>query len=57
LLGGEQINTDTTLAARWERARRLAVQADSALAAGNLELFGQLWRSLIGELAPVQRPR
>jgi hypothetical protein len=57
LLGGEQINTDTTLAARWERARRLAVQADSALAAGNLELFGQLWRSLIGELAPVHRPR
>ena len=57
LLGGEQILTDTTLAARWERARRLAVQADSALAAGDLELFGRLWRSLIGELAPVQRPR
>jgi len=56
LLGGEQILTDTTLAARWERARRYAVQADSALAAGDLELFGRLWRSLIGELAPVQRP-
>jgi len=57
LLGGEQIVTDTTLAARWERARRLAVRADSALAAGNLELFSQLWRSLISELAPVPRPR
>jgi hypothetical protein len=57
LLGGEQIITDTTLAARWERARRLAVQADSALAAGDLAEFGRLWRLLIGELAPVQRPR
>jgi len=56
LQGGEQILTDTTLAARWERARRLAVQADSALAAGDLELFARLWRSLIGELAPIQRP-
>ncbi len=57
LLGGEQIITDTTLAARWERARRLAVQADSALAAGDLVEFAHLWRLLIGELAPVQRPR
>ena len=57
LAGGEQILTDSTLGARWERARRLAIQADSALAAGDLELFGRLWRSLIGELAPVQRPR
>jgi hypothetical protein len=57
LLGGEQIVTDTTLAARWERARRLAVRADSALGVGNLELFGQLWRDLIGELAPAHRPR
>jgi len=57
LLGGEQIVTDTTLAARWERAQRLAMRADSALAAGNLELFGSLWRQLIGELAPPQRPR
>jgi len=57
LLGGEQIITDTTLAARWERVRRLAVRADSALGVGNLGLFGQLWRSLIGELAPAHRPR
>ncbi|HEY7192770.1 MAG TPA: UPF0182 family protein [Gemmatimonadales bacterium] len=56
LLGGEQILTDTTLTARWDRARRLAMRADSALAAGNLELFGSLWRQLIGELAPTQRP-
>ncbi len=57
LRGGEQIVTDTTLAARWARARRLAVQADSALGAGDLELFGRLWRALISELAPIRRPR
>jgi hypothetical protein len=57
LLGGEQILTDTTLAARWERARRLAVRADSALGAGDLEKFAALWRQLMSELAPVQRPR
>jgi hypothetical protein len=56
LRGGEQIVTDTTLAARWERTRRLAIQADSALSAGDLELFGKLWRSLMSELAPAQRP-
>lgn len=57
LLGGEQIVTDTTLAARWQRARRLAAQADSALSAGDLEAFGRLWRALMSELAPAQRPR
>ncbi len=57
LRGGEQIITDTTLAARWERAQRLAVRADSALAAGDLAEFGRLWRLLIGELAQVQRAR
>jgi hypothetical protein len=57
LLGGEQIVTDTTLAARWQRVRRLAAQADSALGAGDLEAFGKLWRALMSELAPVQRPR
>ena len=57
LRGGEQIITDTTLAARWERARRLAIQADSALGAGDLEKFGALWRQLMSELAPVRRPR
>lgn len=56
LRGGEQIVTDTTLAARWERSRRLAVRADSALGAGDLELFGRLWRALVSELAPVKRP-
>ena len=57
LRGGEQIVTDTTLSARWERARRLAARADSALGVGDLELFGRLWRSLMSELAPAQRPR
>jgi hypothetical protein len=57
LRGGEQIVSDTTLAARWERARRLAARADSALGVGDLELFGRLWRALMSELAPVQRPR
>jgi hypothetical protein len=57
LRGGEQLVTDTTLAARWERARRLAARADSALGVGDLELFGRLWRALMSELAPIQRPR
>jgi hypothetical protein len=37
---------DTTLAARWEFARRLAAQADSAAAAGDLEGFGRLFGAL-----------
>ncbi|HET8713495.1 MAG TPA: UPF0182 family protein, partial [Gemmatimonadales bacterium] len=57
LRGGEQIVTDTTLGARWERARRLAARADSALGVGDLELFGRLWRALISELAPIPGPR
>ena len=57
LRGGEQIVTDTTLAARWDRARRLAARADSALGIGDLELFGRLWRALMSELAPTPRPR
>ncbi|OLB68397.1 MAG: hypothetical protein AUI09_00470 [Gemmatimonadetes bacterium 13_2_20CM_2_66_5] len=57
LLGGEQIVTDTTLAARWSRVRRLAMQADSALGVGDLETFGSLWRQLMSELAPPHRPR
>lgn len=57
LAGGEQIVTDTTIGARWERARRLAVRADSALAAGDLEAFGRLWRALMSELAPPERHR
>ena len=57
LRGGEEVVTDTSLAARWERARRLAAQADSALGTGNLELFGRLFRALVRELAPTIRPR
>lgn len=56
LRGGEQIVRDTTLSARWQRARRLAVQADSALGVGDLALFGRLWRALMSELAPIPRP-
>ncbi|HLZ45819.1 MAG TPA: hypothetical protein VKQ05_09085, partial [Gemmatimonadales bacterium] len=55
LLGGERIVTDTTLAARWERVRRLAVQADSALGVGDLQAFATLWRQLMSELAPLRR--
>jgi hypothetical protein len=57
LRGGEGTVTDTSLAARWERARRLAAQADSALGTGNLELFARLFRALVRELAPAIRPR
>jgi len=37
---------DTTLAARWQLARRLAAQADAALAAGDLETFGRVYGQL-----------
>ena len=37
---------DTSLGARWIAARRLAEQADSALAAGDLEGFGRLFARL-----------
>ncbi|HYX80893.1 MAG TPA: UPF0182 family protein [Gemmatimonadales bacterium] len=57
LLGGEQLVTDTTLAARWDRVHRLAIRADSALSAGDLEKFGSLWRQLMAELAQVHPPR
>ena len=57
LRGGAETVTDTSLAARYQRARRLAARADSALTAGDLELFGRLWRTLMRELAPAQRPR
>jgi hypothetical protein len=57
LLGGSETVTDTSLAARYQRARRLAARADSALGAGDLERFGRLWRSLMRELAPAHRPR
>ncbi len=44
--GGPRVPQDTTLAARWRRAQQLAAQADAALAAGNLEAFGRLYRQL-----------
>ena len=48
---------DTTLAGRWEQARRLIARADSAFAAGNIERFGQVWREIRRLLAPAPRPR
>jgi uncharacterized membrane protein (UPF0182 family) len=56
-LRGGQTLPDTSLGARWARARRLATQADSALSAGDLETFGRLFRALVRELAPATRPR
>jgi hypothetical protein len=32
--------------ARWQRAQRLAAQADAALAAGDLETFARVYRQL-----------
>jgi uncharacterized protein len=43
---GGRFGQDTSLAARWQRAQRLAAQADAALAAGDLEAFGRLYRQL-----------
>ena len=58
LLTGEgQAPPDTSLAGRWEQARRLIARADSALAARNLERFGQIWKDIIRLLAPAPRPR
>jgi uncharacterized membrane protein (UPF0182 family) len=54
---GAPLGADTSLAARWARARRLAAQADSALGAGNLQEFGRLYRELVRLLAPAPRPR
>jgi len=61
--GGQALG-DTSLAARWEVARRLAAQADAALAAGDLEVFGRFYDQLKqllgvahGKLAPAPRPR
>jgi len=44
--GGRGPPADTTLGARWRRAQQLAAQADAALAAGDLEAFGRLYRQL-----------
>ena len=48
---------DTSLGGRWEQARRLIARADSALAAGNLERFGQVWKDIVRLLAPAPRHR
>lgn len=39
-------SVDTTLVARWEFARHLAAEADSAAAAGDLEAFGRFYGEL-----------
>ena len=44
--GAHGASADTTLAARWEFARHLAAQADSAAAAGDLEAFGRFYGEL-----------
>jgi hypothetical protein len=44
--GAHDASPDTTLAARWEFARHLAAEADSAAAAGDLEAFGRLYGEL-----------
>jgi len=57
---GAAAAADTTLATRWQQARRLAAQADAALAAGDLETFGRVYgrlKELLGigrrKLAPA----
>lgn len=66
LLAGEALGgpADTSLAAHWEEARRLAARADAALAAGDLEAFGRYYRELRAllerrrrTLAPIPGPR
>ncbi len=46
MLSAPAAPADTTLLGRWREARHLAAQADSALAAGNLERFAELYRQL-----------
>jgi hypothetical protein len=48
-------SSDTTLAARWQRAGRLFAQLDSALRARDLEWFGRVYRQLGDLLGPRQR--
>ena len=62
--GGARAAADTALPARWARARRLTAEADSALAAGDLEAFGRLYAQLKallgltrGKLAPTPARR
>jgi len=62
--GNAPAPADTALAARWRQAQRLAARADAALAAGDLERFGQLYaqlKELLGlgrrKLAPAPERR
>jgi len=61
--GARALPADTSLAARWEIARRLAAEADSALRVGDLEAFSRLdgeLRRLLGAgraLAPARGRR
>ncbi len=55
--GGRLALADTSIGARWARARELAQQADSALARGDLERFTRLYRELARLLAPPPRRR
>ena len=57
LSGEDRARVDTTFAGRWEQARLLIARGDSALAAGNLERFGQVWREIRRLLAPARQPR
>jgi len=47
---------DTSLAARWEEARRLAGQAEAALGAGGLEALGRYYSQLKELLGVGRRP-
>jgi len=47
--------SDTTIAARWDRAARLFAQLDSALRARDLERFGRIYRQLGDLFAPRRR--
>jgi Uncharacterised protein family (UPF0182) len=53
--GGPRIPTDTSLAARWEHARRLARDASAALAGGDLAKFAQLYHELEQLLGVARR--
>ena len=47
---------DTSLAARWEEAHRLAGQAEAALGAGDLEAFGRYYGQLKELLGVGRKP-
>jgi uncharacterized protein len=54
--GAQGASIDTTLAARWEFARHLAAEADSAAAAGDLEAFGRFYGELKRLLGVRRKP-